>query len=112
MNARFTDFINGSPVRVTLTPERPALDWYSGRRAHEEGWSSELVAWHLVEGEVIRTSTTDGRDCDGRLTQTYVCSCPLSDLRATPADEYGPARPRWNRENAHQRDEYAEAAGY
>ena len=109
-NARFTDWISGADVTITLRPGQ-RLAWHTGRRAHEEGWSSEARVYSF-DGSTVRCETiTDGRDCDGRLTQTNVVECPLADLRARN-DEYVTAAPAWERVYSGQRDEYAELAGY
>lgn len=112
-NARFWEYHNGSPVKLTLKPGQTLSHWQGG--ATEEGWHSEATSWHLSsDGELLRREfTSDGADCDGRLTQGQD-SLALSD----PADfvplYYSPEllRPDWRDAGGWQRDQYAEAMGY
>ena len=110
-NARFWTWVNDGLVKITLR-DRQALNHSSFSR-HDEGWSAEYETWSLWDGLVTREVTTDGTDCDGRLTNYYSDECPIEDLRhheAYDAPEY--MVPEWRVMSQSQRDEYAEAAGY
>lgn len=107
----------------------------------DEGWSSQEETFTLTtddEGNdvVQRETIHDGRDCDGRLTTSDVCICPVENLAAhevdtlhywqgsvdEPTDRLAMAKrlgdgetyhaPAWQALRSRQRDEYAEAMGY
>lgn len=121
-NARFWVCINGSPVKITLKPGQ-SLSW--GRAStHDEGWSSEAYCWEF-DGEFVHECfISDGRDCDGRLTNVNDWRCPVAELHngSFPGLDYctklerdewaGVQWPAWERTNASVYDEYAQAAGY
>lgn len=112
-NARFWTYINGGPVKLTLEPGQAAYHHHGERT--DEGWASESTQWTHEDGGVRREWTTDGRDCDGRLTRHGADFCPLDqlhDLINTTGEDSTIHWPDWQRESAGQRDEYAEAAGY
>jgi hypothetical protein len=112
-NARFWEFINGAPVKLTLTPGQ-TLHHYQGGPT-DEGWSSEATSWRLSNnGRMLRREhTSDGADCDGRVSS----GCDAVAL-PDPADfvplYYSPelSRPYWRDAGGWQRDRQAEAAGY
>lgn len=133
--ARFWDFHAGSLVRITLTPGRDrALTTQGGPT--EEGYSYTTTSWTLhadVRGHayVLKTTATEARDCDGRISREGQWKCYLPDLargerahlwgRLVNDDGYcrrelrrgaGPALPRWEDRGSTQRDYAAEAAGY
>ena len=95
--------------------------------------------WHYQDGVVRRLDVSDGRGCDGRLTQTYESVCPVDRLHAetivtesyrsridgyevTGYDYAGDGminthkamrRPDWQEDKPTRvYDEYAQAAGY
>lgn len=111
-NARFWTWLNGAYVKLTLKPGQ-TLSWGQGGPT-DEGWSSVEESWELSEdGEVIvRECVTDGSDCDGRLTQgtTMIASADGATFCDYAGD--GHFRPDWQRDDAWQRDQYAEAMGY
>ena len=111
-NARFWVWVNGDACKLTIEPGGSLHHWSGGRT--EEGWSSEAERWRLSEdGETVeRESTSDGRDCDGRLTQYMDLECKAVDLAAGHDAGDGVKFPAWERVSESQRDEYAEAAGY
>lgn len=105
-------------VKITITEAKP-VELYRAYR-HNEGWSSEYEKYSIETLEdgrvgVLSEQTTDGTDCDGRLTQRYDYFAPLDQLTAY-RNEYTPdyvrGLPDWERVSSSQRDYYAEAAGY
>lgn len=82
-NARFWEFINGDWVKLTLSPEKP-LSWGYYSRT-DEGYHAENHTWEMIDGGVLRTSETSGRDCDGRHGTDQRDFCSLENLRAIPA---------------------------
>ena len=125
-NARFWTWINDGWVKLTLRPGSTL--WWSHYTSHDEGWSSETVEWFLGDDVVTRTTETDGSDCDGRLSRSYVDECGIGELASVPAmkqceyseehwdgweiDPTRPMRPDWQKVRSGQRDYAAEAAGY
>lgn len=105
MNARFQVFLNGQEVKITLRPGE-ATGWRTARMT-EEGWESEDRYWHHQGDRVVSEIATDGVDCDGRLSSYYRCSCPVERLRSGYE-----GFPDWEKEEAGQRDYFAEAMGY
>lgn len=112
-NARFWEYHNGAPVKLTLRPGQ-SLSHYSGGRT-DEGWSSTATTWRLSSnGRVLeRDITSDGADCDGRLT-TGCDSVALTERDSFVPLYYAPEllRPDWRDAGGWQRDQFAEAAGY
>lgn len=109
-NARFWEWVNDGRVRITLKPGQ-RLEWYT-RSRHDEGWSSEYMAWKWDGNMLTRESETDGRDCDGRFsTQQTVISRDLNG-RTVEIDGDTWTAPEWERVDASQRDYSAEAANY
>lgn len=114
---RFWEWVNGSPVKITLYLHKP-LDWGQAW-GHEEGWSSKSCRWELTTDSIVRTSGTDGRDCDGRLSTTTVCTAKTTEL-AVVLPHYAPDRelhpgmmfPDWDKIDSRQYDEYAEMMNY
>lgn len=124
-NARFWTWINDGWVKLTLRPGE-SLQWFTWN-THNEGWSSECVEWSLEDDVVTRTTETDGSDCDGRLSRSYIDECGIGELASVPAmiqcefdeewdgwkiDLSQPKRPDWQKVRSGQRDYAAEAAGY
>lgn len=112
-NARFWVWVHG-PAKITLRPGQRLQHYWSTRT--EEGWSGEGSSWEhdADRGGILRESITEGRDCDGMLTQTGEDFAPYANLRAGYQDEIDPeiVYPVWDEIDSAQRDEYAEAAGY
>ena len=81
---------------------------------HEEGWSRSAEVFRISEcGYFVESDVyTDGRDCDGRLSTEWHGRSRIDRLTAIPADQHGPARPRWEQISRGQRDYRAEAFGY
>ena len=113
MNARFWEFVNGDAVKLTLKPGQ-TLEHYQGGRT-DEGWQSTATTWSLdADGRMLRREiTSDGADCDGRLTSGCDSIAPADPAGFVPM-YYTPQlrRPDWRDAGGWQRDQYAEAAGY
>jgi len=68
-NFRFWYPLNLDYVRITIKPGQ-RIHWHRFSR-DEEGWSGESEVFELSEDgrSLINQFTSDGRDCDGRLTR-------------------------------------------
>ena len=112
MNARFWVYVNGGDVKLTLRPGR-SLSWGRSWR-HDEGWSSEDYAWWCKKGTeaVGRLYSTDGTDCDGRMSTCTETRCRYDKLQSYQVDDNPIRYPEWERLSQGQRDYQAEAAGY
>jgi hypothetical protein len=104
------------PSRSPCDPAR--LSGASGPT--DEGWHAEGETW-FFDGDTVRCEWwTDGRDCDGRLSQWGCASASLDRLRERrppytdddPALWRGVMYPEWTKGDSGQRDEYAEMARY
>ncbi len=111
-NARFWIMHRDSWVKLTLRPGQ-SLHTFSGGPT-DEGWSSFAEQWQHVGGAILRHTVNDGRDCDGRLTQHFECTCALENLRSRDCglDDAPDLLPDWQRVSASQCDEFAEAMGF
>jgi len=113
-NARFWEWLNGNPVKITLKPGQ-SLRWGQWRRT-EEGYHQESLRWFypdwLPTPCIGLEMATDGRDCDGRLSTYTELTCDLEELMANHNRHSGLDMPNWHRVSARQRDYQAEAAGY
>lgn len=112
-NVRFWDFINGSPVKLTLRPGQK-LHHYQAAPT-DEGWHSNAHSWEYVhpDGIVLVEYESDGVDCDGRLSSggTRWFYDYEADAGYCPDDE-DHCYPRWQADEYWRRDWQAEAAGY
>jgi hypothetical protein len=112
---------NDGWVRLCLSPERPRLSFERYWRT-DEGWSSTATTWWLDGSgskRVLCSHMSDGTDCDGRLTQyathelrwrDRACRDMFSEF--PEPENKGIMAPHWVKLGAHQRDQYAEMAGY
>lgn len=113
-NAKFWAYHKGDWVKLTLKPGQEiavhSFFWT------DEGSKEEYSTYCYDPDNDCIWSTYDSseRDCDGRHSYHSDVMCPLSELKASPADEQwgSPATPEWRKVSAHQRDYYAEAMGY
>jgi hypothetical protein len=107
---RFWAWANDGQVRITLRPGQ-TRHWARSYPT-DEGWNAEGETWTHEGDHVARTSWTDGRDCDGRMSTDTRLECALerlTDRRDSP--DWEPS-PDWLRVESSQRDYQAEAAGY
>ena len=77
--ARFWDYVNGEPVKVSLDYGQ-ALCWGQSR-PDEEGWGAEWLRWEHRGKDVFRIFVSAGRDCDGRYEKETRTLCPVERLR-------------------------------
>lgn len=114
MNARFWIYLNGGPVKLTLKPGQ-TLRWHTSGPTGE-GWHAEGEEWFFDGCTLWKSWWSDGQDCDGRLQQYGVSTCPVDKLAVRDLSEFsefaGILLPEWQGVDAGQRDEYAEAMGY
>ena len=111
MTARLWTFAHGSPVRLTIRAGS-VVEWGESH-ATEEGYASESERFEFDGSTVTRESSTDGRDCDGRLSTHAVSECPVHLLRSHRFDgDAGEGWPDWRNVRRGQRDFSAEAMGY
>lgn len=102
-NARFKEWINGGWVTLTVRPGFE-LRWGKYYRT-DEGWNSIAYTWRLDGGMIYRDWSSDGVDCDGRLSRAITDFSRIEDIAN---DQYV----SWHTASAGQRDYAAEAAGY
>lgn len=110
MTVKFWIFYREGYVRLKLREGEELCHHHGGPT--DEGWSSYAERYWLEAGAVFREAVSDGRDCDGRLTQHSVARCPVERLAAHSYEDAPAGLPAWERVSAGQRDEYAEAMGY
>ncbi len=110
--ARFWHFHRDGWVKLTIRGERELRFGYSSPT--DEGWSSYGELLWIEAGAVLCEMVSDGRDCDGRLTQTQIVRCPIEKLasRKCDLDDAPGLLPEWEKVSSRQRDEYAESMGY
>ena len=112
-NARFWIWWNGW-TKLTLKPEETIS--FGRSEPTDEGWSSNHEQISLSEGDVIRECSSDGVDCDGRLSQYSVVTCKVEDLQKVKFTDRDTGQeldlPDWQKEESGQRDYRAEAMGY
>lgn len=109
-NARFWTYVNGW-TKITLRPG----ETFNHCIAHptDEGWSAETHRWTHEGDRIVEELSTDGVDCDGRLSRTYSYFAAVGDLRPfVEEDGILYMQPNWQVERSSQRDYSAEAAGY
>jgi hypothetical protein len=111
MNARFWILgRNADHVKVTLKPFG-MLNWGYSERT-DEGWSSYRERIEHQGDSIRLTTCSDGRDCDGRISDDQVFVCQIADLQSQRYSPGAPKMPAWVRIHHSCRDEFAEMAGY
>jgi hypothetical protein len=109
-------WVNDGPVKIKVKPNQ-TLTHYKWQRT-DEGWSSELTTWQHAGNGVVRCRVTDGKDCDGRLTQSSSQKTTPSMFAKVPDHEGFKYEgrlihyPRWAELTSSQRDEFAEHMNY
>lgn len=109
LNIRFWDYIN-CPVKIKLKPNQELI--YTQSYYNGEGYTHTIYGWLYQDNKLIYKVGTDTTDCDGRLTTYDEFECNLTELHSEYNKEYQLFFPNWKRVNSHQRDFFAEAAGY
>lgn len=99
--------------RYTLWPtegEGTMIQFDTGWQPSEEGGSQEGLTVEQ-EGDMWEVASyTSSRDCDGPLERCQTWTSPGGTDPNAPA--WYPDRSPWDKAGGHQRDHYAEAAGY
>lgn len=108
-SVRFYSFHNDSPVLIKINAGQTLR--HSFGSDCDEGWHSESNTWEFDGETLVLRWETDGRDCDGRLTQYGECHCPRRAVMAGNEVE-GVTFPAWERGEGGQCDEYAELMNY
>ena len=106
---RFWTFVNGSPVKISVKPNK-FCSWYKYERT-EEGFSTTSISWEWRENAVEQNTAIRARDCDGPVTfeDRYL----LTADRVKAGNLYEGIRyPEWKKMCECQQDLYAERAGY
>ena len=109
MQARFWIYANGSLVKIKVN-DGQQLSWNSYTRT-DEGYDAQHESFLIDNGYVLRQWSSDGRDCDGRLSRYGTLLCHVSALSDRDCgDEV--RLPDWKTIEESQCDEYAEAMNY
>ncbi len=106
------DSKNDSHVKLSLKAGQ-SVEFFNSHNT-DEGWNSSFTRYTFDGGSVLRETETDGCDCDGRLSRSYVGVSHYWQLKAhsyegCPSDV---RLPKWDDVEARQRDYSAEAMGY
>lgn len=110
-NARFWVLVNSGFVKLTLRPGDQLQHNASGY--HDEGWWSVSDLWDYNGQDVAWCRSTDGTDCDGRLSTYAEKFASIDNLRDHPSwRDRSTLMPKWEDGESHQRDYAAEAMGY
>jgi hypothetical protein len=122
MNARFTTYVHGSPVTITLKPNKPVAHVEGGPT--DEGYEWTRTVYEFDGDYVTATHDHESSCCDGRFSSNREMRCPVGLLKASiyrhkvyidgqgPVVTYVAALPEWREIRRGQRDYFAEAAGY
>ena len=98
---RFKTYHRGSEVTLSID-EGQSIHTYEGGPT-DEGWSSVSHDYELSGGVLHNEIVSDGVDCDGRLTTSFV-------MIANQVRDNG--FPDWRDVSSEVYDENAQAAGY
>lgn len=113
-NLRFWVLWNDDFVKLTVRPKQTILLQQGGPT--DEEWSSYREHYYQEDGALFVEVTTDGRDCDGRISTYAEFWCLADELRHhAPKGDRQPQDvhlPYWRKGRSEQRDYTAEAAGY
>ncbi len=117
-NARFWTYWNGGWVKLTVRPGRP-VELFSARRT-EEGFTRFREGYEIEGARLVCQWHEEGRDCDGPYERGGWCWSKLDEMAADDMAERCPDDPacdgirvpNWQKGGRHQRDVFAEAAGY
>lgn len=110
----FSFFWEGKLMPIMLyVGDRVILD--TGRRPDDEGWGRAAAQFDYDGDTVFLEAFSEGRDCDGYLSNCTSMTCLVSDLQAHSfEDEDGKVKrgPLWKRVDEAVCDEQAQQAGY
>lgn len=107
--ARFWHWHHGA-VLIKLQIGQSVCHSHGGRT--DEGWHRETNMFSFDGETVTNEWSSDGVDCDGRLSRAGVSFCQVDCLRSGYQDETGLRFPEWQQGKSSQRDYSAEAMGY
>ena len=102
-NARFSVYVNGGDVIITLKPKQ-VLNWGMSEPT-DEGYHYENFTWELHNGTVYCEMSSGGRDCDGRIDHYTDRECKVENI---DLEKYAP----WEKQNHSVQDHNAIAANY
>lgn len=110
-NVRFWVWWNDGLVKLTLRPNKTLRMYHTEQ--HDEGWSSEHEVYEIGDdGMVYSYSGSDGADCDGRLSMSFIYVCKPGSMQSKYNKHAKVWYPDWQEESACQGDQYAEVMGY
>jgi len=109
-NARFIDWINDGPVKLTLRPGQTLR--HRTFRRHDEGFNATEIGWTHEGDRVAYEMHNTGTDCDGRMDYYAAGECRLERLKSGFEEDFGMRYPDWVKTDSSQRDYTAEAMGY
>lgn len=112
MNARFWIFHNLDWVKITLRPGQKIE--FCHFEHTDEGFASSADRYENCGDFLLHSWMHDGRDCDGRHSDSGERECRMDMLEADFTwDETVDVRlPLWSKVESRQYDQFAEAAGY
>jgi hypothetical protein len=107
---RFWHYANGA---VLIKIKAGQTLYHSIGAETDEGWSRESYQWEFDGEMLVCRWTTDGRDCDGRLTRYGKSYCWACHVRSGLHDhDLGVTWPAWEHGKSGQRDYTAESMNY
>ena len=109
--ARFWIDYKGSVVRLKMNPEQIVDVVFGG--ATDEGYSWTAERYRFDGSKIVCETSTDARDCDGRMQRNSSAACLVRNLSAGWYDpEAKVTFPGWEQMDYSQRDHSAEAMNY
>jgi hypothetical protein len=109
-NARFWTVVNNGLVKLTLRYGHPII--HARVQNTDEGWNMDANTWIHYGKHIEVLWVSDGRDCDGRMTNSGISRSSLEDLKAGHVNDEGIKFPIWHSIENNQRDYEAEKMGY
>lgn len=110
INARFWEYVNGSLVKITMRPDQ-TMNW-GERHSTDEGWHGTSKSWEYDGLTVYHTYVSEGRDCDGELSETLSFECALELLQSETWYDGETPKPRWEKLGHRVYDQYAQMMNY
>jgi hypothetical protein len=110
INARFWVYANDSLVKLTLKPGQVLRHVEGGYTDEGYSWTETRWEYDDFDCKLLRSKTTESRDCDGRMDYFSEYECGLIELNYSRDGEED--YPDWKVLHRSQRDYSAEAAGY
>ena len=113
---RFWFLFGGKTLRITLIPGE--IQAFHDHHPTDEGWQSDDALFRVVDRQLVQQWRSDGRDCDGRLTNYGELVCPVHRRQRFRANRWGLKKvprhrfPVWTSVSEERRDAFAIAMGY